>query len=116
MAGEARLTLAKARHFADEAERLGPRDEWCRANLEAAIAFGSSVWDQLGKEFSGREFRHWKLAQKPSSLAKFLTDVRNFALHEGAADVKRVVSQAVTLSAKSERRGENQDGTAENRL
>jgi hypothetical protein len=100
MAGEARLTLAKARYFADQAERLGARDRWFVANLEAAIAFDRSTWYHLCKEYDDRPgFRSWKAVQKFSPLAKFLEETRHSAVHEGPVPVERIMSFSKTLRA-----------------
>lgn len=102
MAGEARLTLAKARYFADQAERLGPYDEWFVANLEAAIAFGHSVMEHLHKQYTQQPgFDRWEAVQKEKlgAFTDFLYKTRNIVLHRGPVRVRRIVSYAVTLSA-----------------
>jgi hypothetical protein len=103
MASEARSTLAKARYFADQAERLGARDKWFVANLEAAITFDRSTWYHLCKEYARRPgFHSWKAGQKFSPLAKFLEGTRHSTLHEGPVPVQRRISLSAIIASRSD--------------
>ncbi len=100
----ARLTLAKARFFVDQAAKATPneRDAFCNY-LEAAIVFARSVTSHLQKEFAERPgFDAWYAMQQrslgESRLAKFLLERRNYILKEGPVPIRRIVDMTLTES------------------
>jgi hypothetical protein len=100
MESVARVTLATARFFVDQASRIDPNcpnDREALTNyLQAAIVFMRSITLHLQKQFAHTPgFHEWYAQQqqrlRADRLSRFLTDERNYVLKEGPVNIHRII-------------------------
>jgi hypothetical protein len=102
----ARVTLHKARHFLDLAERLEPdQPEVYVALLEASIVFGRSITWHLKKEFAHHSgFTEWYSDQQSllaaDVLCVYFKHTRTFITHQGPVPVRRNISVAIEFTVE----------------
>jgi hypothetical protein len=89
-------TLRRARYFADTAKSCTPASRFeFEANISAAIVFGRSVFDHLGKQYARRDnFQSWydgryQTMQNDPMSGPFL-ERRNFIIHQHPTNLRQV--------------------------